>query len=145
MRTKNRSRIAAVVVLLAASLPLLAGPAHADDFAPEITSFTRTSQGVFGGHQLLTIDFSARDEGPAGLSSALFEFETPLGGFVRADSEYMGRAAEGTFTATKLLSPWAASGTYTLATSTSTTARATIRSTSAAETTRSTCPPVTSR
>lgn len=116
MQTKNRSRIAAVVVLLAASLPLLAQPARADDFAPQLTSFTRTSQGVLGGHQLLTIDFTARDEGPAGLSYALFEFETPLGGFVRADSEYMGRAAEGTFTATKVLSPWAASGTYTLAT-----------------------------
>lgn len=114
MRTKNRSRIAAVVALLAASLPLFAQPASADDFAPEITSFTRTSAPVLGGEQLIAFVFGARDEGPAGLMYAHFEFKTPLGGYVRVDSPYMARLESGTFTATKLLSPWAASGRYTL-------------------------------
>lgn len=114
MRANNQSRTVVVVALLAAAFPLLAQTALADDFAPEITSFERTSDNLLGGHQLLTIDFTARDQGPAGLSYALFEFETPLGGNVRADSPHMGRASSGSFTATKLLSPWAASGKYTL-------------------------------
>lgn len=114
MRAKTPSRSAIVVALLAAMLPLFAPPARADDFAPEITSFTRTSDGLLGGHQVVTIDFTARDDGPAGLSYAMFTFQTPLEGFVRVDSPFMQRAAAGSFTATKLLSPWAASGRYTL-------------------------------
>ncbi|MFN2587802.1 MAG: hypothetical protein ABR613_06780 [Actinomycetota bacterium] len=114
MRAKVWSRLGVVVALAAASLPALPAPARADDFAPEIVSFSRTGDGLVTGTLLVTIEFSARDEGPAGLEYALFTFGTPLGGEVRVDSPYLARAAAGTFTARKLLSPWAASGRYTL-------------------------------
>ena len=112
MRAKRH--LAVVVALLAALVPLQAGPARADDFAPEITSFARISESILGGHQLVTIELAARDEGPAGLAYAYFTYESPTEGFVRVDSVYMGRAASGTFLASKVLSPWAASGEYRL-------------------------------
>lgn len=111
---ENRPRLLVVVALLAASLPLLAPSARADDFAPEITSFERISRDLLGGHQAVTIRFSARDEGRAGLAYAHFSYATPLQGIVRVDSVPMLRASSGTFLATELLSPWAASGEYTL-------------------------------
>jgi hypothetical protein len=106
--------LAVVVALLASMMPLLAAPARADDFAPEITSFDRVSETILGGHQLVTIRFTARDEGRAGLAYAYFTYESPIEGIVRVDSVYMQRLPSGTFAATKLLSPWAASGEYTL-------------------------------
>ena len=56
----------------------------------------------------------AHDEGPAGLEYAMFTYRTPLDGFIRVDSPYMGRAAEGTFNAIKPVGLWAASGDYVL-------------------------------
>jgi hypothetical protein len=114
VRTSRRSKLVVLIALVAAALPLVAGPALADDFAPEIKSFSRTSEGLLGGHQIVTIEFTATDEGPAGLAYAYFTFTDPLGGFLRVDSEWMNRAPEGTFTATKVLSPWVGSGEYRL-------------------------------
>ena len=114
MRTSRRSKVAVLAALVVASVPLAAGPALADDFDPEIKSFSRTSEGLLAGHQVVTVEFTATDEGPAGLAYAHFTFTDPLGGFIRVDSGWMNRAAEGTFTATKVMSPWAASGEYRL-------------------------------
>lgn len=107
-------RVVTLIALVAGSLSLGSTAARADDFSPELLSFTRTGTGLLGGEQLVSIEFSARDEGPAGLAYAYFTFSAPQGDFLRVDSEWMGRAAEGTFSATKLLSPWIASGTYRL-------------------------------
>jgi hypothetical protein len=69
---------------------------------------------LLGGSQVVSIDFTAQDEGPAGLAFAYFTYRTPLEAELRVDSDWMGRAAQGSFTATKILGPWVASGTYVL-------------------------------
>ena len=114
-RESRLSRFVLVLALALGAIPALAGGAAADDFAPTITSFGRTSVSPIGGNELVTITFDAYDDGPAGLGYAMFTFATPLGGQFRVDSEWMSRAASGTFVATKSIGPWGASGTYTLA------------------------------
>lgn len=111
---RGTTRIGLILCLAAATIPALALPASADDFAPEMVSFARTSTGLIGGNQAVSIQFTARDQGPAGLAYAYFTYRTPQGSEFRVDSDWMNRVPEGTFTATKLVNPWAASGTYVL-------------------------------
>ena len=107
-------RVYVSVVAALALIAMLPTAASADDFAPEITSFSRTSAELLGSDGVVIIDFTARDEGPAGLTYALFTYRTPLDAFIRVDSPHMGRAAEGSFQATKAIGVWAASGDYVL-------------------------------
>lgn len=108
------SKFAVIAALVAVILPLLAPIARADDFPPQLLSFTRTSPDLLLGNQPVTIEFAARDDGGAGLTYAMFTFASPLDGSLRVDSAWMDRATEGTFRAVEILTPWAASGTYRL-------------------------------
>ena len=110
----RKLRLALVLAVAIALVPLASTPALADDFAPEITSFERISLDVLGSEQVVKIAFSARDEGTAGLAYAMFTYSTPLGAEIRVDSPSMGREPEGSFVAVKPLSLWAASGEYAL-------------------------------
>ena len=107
-------RAGLALALAAAVLPLWSSPALADDFAPEIHSVQRISSDTLASAGLVQIQFSAEDEGLAGLGYAMFTFSTPLGAELRVDSPWMDRAANGTFTATASVGVWAASGAYQL-------------------------------
>ena len=112
---RHRKARIATVCLVALAMSLVVAPsAVADDSAPRITSFHRVSPDVIGPLQQAVLEFSAEDEGLAGLSYALFFYRGPNGEVFRADSPEMQRASQGTFQATELVGPWGAAGTYTL-------------------------------
>lgn len=113
-RVASPTKVFLSVVLALGLIPAFSSSASADDFDPEITTFSRTSLDVLGSEELVTINFTARDDGPAGLAYAYFTFGTPLGGELRVDSEWMNRASEGSFNATMPVGVWAASGDYVL-------------------------------
>jgi hypothetical protein len=103
-----------LVALLAISmLGLVGNAARADDFAPEMTAFERTSPDLGIPGEPILIEFSATDEGLSGLEWAMFTYRTPIQGIMRVDG-YMSHSSSGDFIAKEIVGPWAAEGEYVL-------------------------------
>lgn len=111
MRAKQAAQIVVVSCLLTL---LLVSPAMADESAPEITVFTRTSPSLGIPLQPVVIEFTASDQGGAGLEYALFTYRGPTGGIFRVDSQHLQGSSFGTFQATNVVGAWAAAGAYVL-------------------------------
>lgn len=110
-----RGRRAARIVVVSCLLTLLpVSPAMADESAPEITAFRRTSPSLGIPLQPVAIEFTASDQGGSGLEYALFTYRGPTGGIFRVDSEHLQGSSFGTFQATNVIGAWAATGTYVL-------------------------------